>query len=217
MRSIVEDNKEAYDRVAIEYSQRKPVFDENNRRIIGIFIDFLNKRYAGRAKREISILDVGVGSGLDLSIFEKEGYQTFGIDISDKMIESARNNSPHSTYYCGDFIPFQFDRIFSGLYAQAFVHLFPKSEVSKVFEKIYSVVEPQGLIHFSTTIHPESSEGWEEKKDYQQKVERFRKRWTLDELNDFLKKLPDTNIVHQYQVRDPMGKEWVNTIISRQI
>lgn len=217
MKSIVDRNKEAYDCVAIEYSQRKPVFDENNRKVIGIFVDFLNRRYSGRTKREVSILDAGVGSGLDLSIFEEEGYQTFGIDISDKMIEFARTNAPHSTYYCGDFIYFPFERLFSGLYAQAFIHLFPKNEVSKVFEKMYSVVEPQGLIHFSTTLHSESSEGWEEKKDYNQNVKRFRKRWTLDELCDFLKKLPDTNIVHQYTIYDPVGKGWVNTIISHRI
>ena len=80
---------------------------------------------------------------------------------------------------------------------------------------MFSILEPQGLIHFSTTIHEKPSEEFREKEDYEIKVKRFRKWWTLDELNDFLKELPDTEVVHQYTVHDPLGKEGVNTIVSR--
>ena len=89
MEGIADSNRKAYDSVAEEYSQRRPILDNNNRKVIGIFIDFLDKRYANRDRNDMSILDVGIGSGLDLGIFNEQGYKTFGNDISEKMIEVA--------------------------------------------------------------------------------------------------------------------------------
>ena len=208
MKNILLNNKLAYDRFASEYSQRKTYVNDNNINVIDIFYDFLQN---GNPK---SILDVGVGSGLDLSIFNKKGLKTYGIDISKKMIKIAKTNSPNSTFYNGNFTDFNFTQKFSAIYAQAFIHLFPKNEVQKIFEKFYSITEPSGLIHFSTTIHNKPSEGWEEKSDYQDKVKRFRKRWTLNELNDFIEYQPCFSLVHQYTIKDPFKKKWINTIIK---
>ena len=78
---------------------------------------------------------------------------------------------------------------------------------------MYKILEPKGLIHFSTTIHNIASEGFEEKEDYSRKSIRFRKRWTLEELNNFLEN-ENINIIHQYLIKDPLGKNWVNTITN---
>ncbi len=201
-------NKKAYGLVAEEYFQRRPLLIENNEKVINNLLKHLE------IKENLSVLDVGVGSGLDLEIFNNNGFKTYGTDISEKMIELARINSPNSQYYLGNFLDLEFGRKFSVIYAQAFIHLFPKGEIPKIFEKMYSILENNGLIHFSTTIHSKPSEGLEEKKDYKEKVKRFRKRWALNELNEFLETLESVNLIHQYLVKDPMGKNWVNTIVG---
>jgi SAM-dependent methyltransferase len=214
MEEIGDANKSAYDATASEYSKRKDLMAQNNRKVIETYATFLDKRFPGRERKDMSILDIGVGSGLDLSIFHELGYQTFGNDMSEKMIEEARKNSPESVFYCSDFTEYRFGRKFSGLYAQAFIHLFPKNLVHSLFEKMFTMLEPEGLIHFSTTIHDKPSEEFREKIDYETKVRRFRKWWTLEELNGFLKEIPNIEVLHQYIVSDPLEKQWVNTIVG---
>jgi SAM-dependent methyltransferase len=208
-------NRLAYERTAEEYFRNTPLYSKSNQAVISNFVTFLEKKYP--ENKNISILDVGVGSGLDLSIFEKLGYLTYGIDISEKMIKFAKTNSQKTTFYCGDFLEFPFDQKFSGIYAQAFIHLFPKERVYDILEKMHSLLEPEGLIHFSTTVHEIPSEGFEEKTDYRASVKRYRKRWTLIELNEFIEGLTFLENIHQYQIVDPKGKTWVNTIAGRKV
>ena len=206
-------NKQAYDKVAKEYGKRVSVLSANNKKVISLFIDYLDKQFDGDLHHDLAILDIGVGSGLDLKFFNEQGFQVFGNEISEKMVDVAKNNVPEAQFFIGDFLKYNFPQKFDGIYAQAFIHLFPKAEVGEVFSKMFSLLNSKGLIHFSTTIHAEPWEGWEEKHDYEVKVKRFRKHWNLQELNDFLESI-GVNVIHQYTIHDPLGKNWVNTIIS---
>lgn len=213
---LAESNKKAYDLTAREYSERRSIHEKNNKQITSRFLGLLMERFPGRKPSDLSVLDVGVGSGLDLQIFSEKGLKTYGIDISSEMIEVAKQVSPESVYYCGNFLERDFkQQKFSAVYAQAFIHLFPKETARKVLEKMLSLLEPEGLIHFSTTVHEKGLEGLEEKKDYQAKVKRYRKRWELPELNSFLKEIPGTELLLQYQIIGPLGKHWVNTVLGQ--
>lgn len=207
-------NKEAYDRLSGEYVARTETRSPLNRRVAIRFVDHLRRAFPARQPAEISVLDVGVGSGLDLVIFHELGLQTFGIDISETMITNARVNAPATTFYLGDFLSYDFDRQFSGIYAQAFIHLFPKPDVPEIFGKFFSLVERGGLVHFSTTVHDTPWEGYEEKTDYRIRVRRYRKRWTLAETAEFLT-CHQVQVHLQYEVTDPYEKRWVNFIVSR--
>jgi len=145
-------HKTAYDRTAQEYFQRKHIFDENDRFLVETFARFLDRRIP-RQGNEHSVLDVGVGSGLNLEQFEKLGYRTFGIDISEEMIRFARISSPNTIFYAGDFLTFPFDRKFSGVFAKEFIHLFTKEDAVKILDKMYEIREKNGLIYITTTIH----------------------------------------------------------------
>ena len=109
---------------------------------------------------------------------------------------------------------YEFGNKFSAIYCQAFIHLFPKPEVNEIFDKCFALLVEGGLMHFSTTIHSIPSDGYEEKMDYDCQVCRYRKRWTLVELNAFL---VEHNLgVHlQYQIEDTYGKQWCNTVVSK--
>jgi len=49
-----------------------------------------------------NILDVGCGGGYLLSLVERKGLTTYGIDISKKAVEIARKNAPKSKIFVGD-------------------------------------------------------------------------------------------------------------------
>lgn len=63
--------------------------------------DILNIHAKGK-----NLLDFGCGAGRSTRFFQNLGFNTTGIDISQKMITWAKNNNPEGTYYLiqdGDF------------------------------------------------------------------------------------------------------------------
>lgn len=55
-------------------------------------------------QRSIKILDVGCGTGSSVKRMQKTfpGAKIEGIDLSEKMLEAARNNFPDINFVCGD-------------------------------------------------------------------------------------------------------------------
>ncbi|MCA9078216.1 MAG: class I SAM-dependent methyltransferase [Planctomycetaceae bacterium] len=49
------------------------------------------------------VVDLGCGGGQWLARLEEEGYETCGIDVSEHMIQIAKQNSPRSEFLCGSF------------------------------------------------------------------------------------------------------------------
>lgn len=82
-----------------------------------------------------------------------------------------------SKVYTGDFLEFPFKKSFDILFAQAFLHLFP--DVWPALDRLHALCSDGGLLHFSTTVHEEASEGWEVKEDYHcHAPARFRRRYS---------------------------------------
>lgn len=71
-----------------------------------------------------SILDVACGTGVMMEFYKERGYQDVtGIDISDKMIEKAKEKFPDVTFLCGDVEKVNFGRKFDHIVVyNAFPH-----------------------------------------------------------------------------------------------
>ncbi|MCQ2529930.1 MAG: class I SAM-dependent methyltransferase [Lachnospiraceae bacterium] len=71
-----------------------------------------------------SILDVACGTGVMMEFYKERGYQDVtGIDISDKMIEKAKEKFPEVTFICGDVEQVNFERKFDHIVVyNAFPH-----------------------------------------------------------------------------------------------
>jgi cyclopropane fatty-acyl-phospholipid synthase-like methyltransferase len=214
---FVDISKESYDKLADEYRTRLPVFTENNKKVIDRYFEHIHKEFGN--KPDLTVLDVGVGSGLDLSYFAQKNMTTYGIDVSDEMVKVAKQASPSSTFFVGNFVTHQFDQKFDVIFAQSFIHLFRKHEVPTIFSKFFSLLrEGRGFIHFSTTVHDVSEELLLEKEDYVQKVKRFRAHWTMPEMAQLIRTLLEDKqyeikLLDQYTVDDPLGKHWINNIL----
>lgn len=203
-------NQRAYDELAREYEDRAGASFVHNQRISRPFNQYLKSHFDSAR-----VLELGCGNGLNLGSFENEGFETYAIDISPRMIGVAGRRAQNTNFMSGDFLEYDFrDLRFQGIFASAFIHLFSKEDAIRVLGKIRGLLVPQGILYLSTTIHQVSEEGFFEKTDYDTRTRRFRKRWRLDELGEALESF-DFQVLscESYRERE-RNKSWINLTLN---
>ncbi|EKD99617.1 MAG: methyltransferase type 11, partial [uncultured bacterium] len=104
-----------------------------------------------------NLLDVGCGDGFYSTLANSKDYNYHGIDLSQGMIQKAKQLNPNVNFYTGScfeldkhFSKGQFDVVISNM-------LFPEfssvNEIKKTMEQISNVLKPSGLF-ILTTSHP---------------------------------------------------------------
>jgi SAM-dependent methyltransferase len=183
MRKYLCINKKVYDSLASSYAAK---LDDRAtvtlaKRVAYPFLHLLRERFSSPR-----ILEVGSGAGIFSRIFSNAGFNTTAIDISPKMINLALQVSPKTRYINGDFLKYDFDNLlYEGIFARAFVYLFPKIEAEKVFRKMKALLVPSGVIYIDTTLHHQSREGFLERDG--SNLVRFKHEWNEPELLSSLK------------------------------
>lgn len=200
MNEIINNNKNTYDALAEQYEKKVNQRKEFNKTAISQFIHYISNGN--------KILDLGCAVGLDASIFIENGFSVVGLELSEEMVKFARKRNPSAKILSGNFLEANFDERFDGIYAQAFVHLFPKEEAITVIKKIKSLLNKEGVAHITSSKSDESKEGWFVKSDYSGEHKRFRKYWTKEEMEETLKQVGFV-IVDYYEIKDPYEKEWM--------
>lgn len=194
--------------MAGQYEDRINEYISSDPTLIKPFVDALKSRF-----NRINLLELGPGSGLALKFFEDEGFDTTAIELSNEIILVAKNTSPKSTFIHSNFLTHSFGpKVYQGIFAKAFIHLFPKNDAIKVLDKIHSLTARDGLFFISTTVHNTASEGYEKKADYLDSPHRYRKKWTEAELMLALNRnwqLLDKNYNNE------RGKNWLALTLSK--
>ena len=93
------------------------------------------------------MLDIGIGTGNAAGLLVNKGFEVYGIDISQKMLDKCAEKFPSINLKMGDFldIPFKdetFDLIISG-YA---LHHLTKNEKSKAISLFNDYLSPKGAV-----------------------------------------------------------------------
>jgi ubiquinone/menaquinone biosynthesis C-methylase UbiE len=205
--SLAELHIETYDSLADEYENRvdllKPVSEDAIRHL------------TRQLKKGSKVLDIGCAVGYTVAILRDHGMKAEGIDISPEMIRYAKARNPDSTLIVGDFLTTKFqNNSYDSILAFAFIHLFPKKDVEKIFEKMIRILKPDGYMLVGSTESKISAEGFEQKEDYAKETKRFRKHWTKAELE----KLIETNgleITDSLFPTDEFGKVWMDYIVRK--
>lgn len=158
------------------------------------------------------ILDVGCGTGDNLALMFQEGYSSLtGIDIAHDMTEAAKKKGT-AEIICDNVLHFAPTHPYELVFAQAFIHLFPKKEIEKVMQHLLRLTNHR--LYFSTTLHDRGQEGMEPKGE----VLRYRSRYTLQEIVALAETLLSQDLTlsfHYFFMRDPLGKFWINCIFER--
>ncbi|OHA00433.1 MAG: hypothetical protein A3C07_01100 [Candidatus Sungbacteria bacterium RIFCSPHIGHO2_02_FULL_47_11] len=206
MNGISQINEATYDALASEYEGKSALREAFNAEVVKRFLPFI--------KTGNEILDIGCAVGLDLSIFDARGFSATGIELSSKMASFAQKRNPRADVIVGDFMEVKFNKQFDGVYAQSFIHLFPKAESLDVLKKIKDILKDGGVAHITTSKSGVSGEGFVEKSDYEGNLKHFRKFWKRKELEEALINT-GFNTAHYYEIEDPFEKEWMVFIVKK--
>lgn len=157
-----------------------------------------------------TVLEVGCGAGSSLELISARGLNAEGIDISPDMARAARSRSG-CRVVCGDFLSYEFDKKYDLVFAQAFVHLFPKPVAPAVIARLQSLALKR--VFFSTSLADTPSEGWEEKDG----VVRYRSRYSSAEFMNLIELCVSGTPwrASHFDLPDPLGKNWRDVVLYR--
>lgn len=162
------------------------------------------------------VLDLGCAVGYDTKMLARK-CNVVGLDISPEMVKLAKQENVRNRkvkIIQGDFLAVRFKEKFDGIFANAFIHLFPTGTDRKVFEKMRVLLREGGVAYIATTRSKKSQEGWYYKKDYKSREKRFRKYWRKTELSQALEKT-GFKIIRYFEFDDPFGKHQMNFIVRK--
>lgn len=101
---------------------------------------------------EGKVLDAGCGPGRDTEYFTNKGLDATGVDLSEGMIEHAKENN-EGTFHLMDIKNLEFQRNkFLGVWCNTVMHFFPPEEMPEVLEELKRVLKSGGIFYVSFKI-----------------------------------------------------------------
>jgi len=98
--------------------------------------------------KNASILDVGCGVGVDSKYAMLKGYDVVGVDLSEKMLETAKSNCPEIDFHLEDIRHLKFnDKKFNGIIASCSLIHIPKVDVPKTLENFSRMLSDNGVLY----------------------------------------------------------------------
>ena len=114
-------------------------------------------RFKPKAMREgnLAVLEVGCGTGSNLSFAAKEGFSVYGIDASISAIKSAKanfkKNSLIGNFIVGDFTQLPFDsNKFDLVIDRAGITCTGKKNAKKAIHEVFRVLKKNGKFFFNS-------------------------------------------------------------------
>ncbi len=97
--------------------------------------------------RDLSVLDVGCGTGTTDRFLMSRVGSLHGVDVSEEMLANARINVPNAefTWYDGEKLPFS-DETFDAVMAICVLHHVPISKRFKLVSEMVRVTQPHGVV-----------------------------------------------------------------------
>lgn len=129
-------NKEYYDKNALPWSRVRCKVKDH----LEDFKEFKDLLSRGR------ILDLGCGTGRDSKLFTSSGYEYVGVDLSEGMIEQARESFPETVFKTMNLLGLEFkDESFDGIWSfAAYLHI-PKNQIGKALQEANRVLKQGGI------------------------------------------------------------------------
>ena len=151
-------------------------------------------------------------------MFADEGMDVTGIDISQRMLGVAQETCPTAALIHADFLAHSFPhKSFHGVFAKAFIHLFPMPDALRLLGNIHGALLSGGVFYVTTTVESTPSEGLREKTDYGGGILRYRRSWSEDDLRSAVTGADFDIVETGYNQEPARGKRWFNVWAQRKV
>lgn len=152
-----------------------------------------------------SILDVGFGSGRDMLFFKENGYEVYGIDITQKFIENAMALGLNVKQV--SVLEIDYKNKFDAIWACASLLHLTKTEVEVALEKLYVALKTNGYMYMSFKLGDFSGE----------RNGRYFTDFTLESFKEVLNKTKFELIesLITKDVRPNREESWLNLVIKK--
>ena len=181
MKQYIAANLDAYERTAHEFEQKIVIRSQSDE-------IFITQIHTYLKKGSLSILELGPGSGYIAKRLSDYGHKVTAIEFSPKMAKIAQKTALKAKVIVDDFLNHDFkNEKFDVVIGIAFIHLYPKDDARKILTKIAKLLNKDGVLILSTTVHSRLSEGYEIKSNFNTEVKRFRCRYTKLAFKELIK------------------------------
>ncbi len=142
MDNIIRSIRESYDRLADEYARR--IFHELQHKPLD---QELLDRFAAAVAGHGEVCDMGCGPGHVARYLRDAGVPVFGLDLSPRMLEEARQLNPDISFRQGNLLALDLpDGTLAGIAAFYAIVNLPQESLPLVFREIERVLQPGGLL-----------------------------------------------------------------------
>src|SRR5580658_4896060 len=140
--SATQSIRESYDRLADEYARR--IFNELQHKPLDR--DLLD-RFAAQIMGRGEVCDMGCGPGQVARYLHDAGTTVFGLDLSPRMLEQARELNPDICFREGNMMALDLpDGRLAGITAFYAIVNIPNESLTVVFREMERVLRPDGLL-----------------------------------------------------------------------
>lgn len=177
-KDVINVNRNAYNQLASEFNSRESALANYKQNL---------KAYISRfVKESESVLEIGPGTGHLLQILENLECRTTAIELSEKMCELVRKNSPKTVILNQDIFTVNFcAQQFDIICALALIHTIPSREAKNFMKKVKYWLKDGGIFIFDTVMYDESKEVFIDSGKHKD-VKKFRKQYTQIELEELI-------------------------------
>jgi SAM-dependent methyltransferase len=131
---------ESYNKTAEEYYKIVSSFE-----LLPELEIFINK-----VKKNGNILDLGCGPGHHSRVFEHNGFNVQGIDLSTEMIAIAKKEVSGANFQVMDILDLNLEKeLFDGIWASASLLHIPKKNLKSVLKQLKSALAKEGVLYIS--------------------------------------------------------------------
>ena len=165
------------------------------------------KYFISYLKPGSKVLDFGCGSGRDIKYFNNMGYETYGVDGSEKLCELAVGYTGSHNIRCADFLTYNEKNKYDGIWACASLLHLDNKELKTVIRRLIDACVHQGVIYASFKYGDYS--GIRDNRYYTDMNE--------DKLNDLIDLYNEISIADIWKSKDQLGNRgdivWLNVIL----
>src|ERR1035438_2215280 len=140
--NMTQSIRESYDRLTDEYARR--IFNELQHKPLDR--ELLN-RFAAEIAGRGEVCDLGCGPGHIARYLHDAGAAVFGLDLSPRMLEQARQLNPDISFREGNMMALDLhDATLAGIVAFYAIVNIPNASLPLVFREMKRVLRPGGLL-----------------------------------------------------------------------